>query len=249
MAGQGLGIVELVILQEELGYAVAPTPFFSNACAGLLLAAAGTPEQREQYLRPLAAGEKRGTRGAVGRGPGARSSGRLAGAARLVAHGHEDRRRRRRQRRLHLWSAAGGQHPSSSTRRTSRSSPLPGLDPTRKLFTVRLDGVDGQRWSTTRTRLERACLGDQRPRWPPSRPASPSARWRWRSSTPRTASSSSARSAPTRRSRTAARRCCSRPRARARPSYTRRGRSTTSPSRRRSPPRWPRPTRRTPAGA
>ena len=40
--GQGLGVVELVILQEELGYAVAPSPFFSNACAGLLLAAAVT---------------------------------------------------------------------------------------------------------------------------------------------------------------------------------------------------------------
>ena len=39
--GQGLGIVELVILQEELGHAMAPSPFFSNACAGLLLAASG----------------------------------------------------------------------------------------------------------------------------------------------------------------------------------------------------------------
>ena len=33
--GQGLGVVELVILMEELGYALAPSPFFSNAAAGL----------------------------------------------------------------------------------------------------------------------------------------------------------------------------------------------------------------------
>ena len=29
--GQGLGVVELVILQEELGYALAPSPLISNA--------------------------------------------------------------------------------------------------------------------------------------------------------------------------------------------------------------------------
>ena len=39
--GQGLGIVELVILMEELGYALAPLPFLSNAAAGLVLDAAG----------------------------------------------------------------------------------------------------------------------------------------------------------------------------------------------------------------
>ena len=33
--GQGLGVVELVILQEELGYACAPSPLISNALAGL----------------------------------------------------------------------------------------------------------------------------------------------------------------------------------------------------------------------
>ena len=39
--GQGLGIVELVILMEEMGYALAPSPFFSNAAAGLLIQHAG----------------------------------------------------------------------------------------------------------------------------------------------------------------------------------------------------------------
>ncbi|MDX6667982.1 MAG: hypothetical protein QOK04_1362 [Solirubrobacteraceae bacterium] len=59
--GQGLGVVELVILQEELGYALAPSPFFSDACAGLLLHAAGSDEQKREWLAPLAAGERRGT--------------------------------------------------------------------------------------------------------------------------------------------------------------------------------------------
>jgi alkylation response protein AidB-like acyl-CoA dehydrogenase len=59
--GQGLGIVELVILMEELGYALAPVPFLSNAAAGLALQFAGTDEQKERWLPGIASGEARGT--------------------------------------------------------------------------------------------------------------------------------------------------------------------------------------------
>ena len=37
VGGQGLGMVELVILMEELGYALAPLPFLSGVAAGLAL--------------------------------------------------------------------------------------------------------------------------------------------------------------------------------------------------------------------
>jgi alkylation response protein AidB-like acyl-CoA dehydrogenase len=59
--GQGLGMVELAILTEELGYALAPTPFFSTAAAGLVLTEAGSEEQRARWLPPLASGEAIGT--------------------------------------------------------------------------------------------------------------------------------------------------------------------------------------------
>ena len=59
--GLGLGAVELVVIQEELGYALAPTPFFSSVAATLLLVAAGTDSQRERWLGPLAGGEARAT--------------------------------------------------------------------------------------------------------------------------------------------------------------------------------------------
>ncbi|MEX2107708.1 MAG: acyl-CoA dehydrogenase family protein [Solirubrobacterales bacterium] len=59
--GQGLGIVELAVLFEEMGYALAPSPLLSTTVAGLALAMRGTDEQRERWLRPLAAGEVRGT--------------------------------------------------------------------------------------------------------------------------------------------------------------------------------------------
>jgi alkylation response protein AidB-like acyl-CoA dehydrogenase len=66
--GQGLGVVELVILQEELGYALAPTPFFSNAAAGFLIQQAGSDEQKQRLLPGIASGEQRGTVGVVTNG-------------------------------------------------------------------------------------------------------------------------------------------------------------------------------------
>jgi len=58
--GQGLGTVELVILQEELGYACAPSPMISNAYAGAVIALAGSEEQRSRWLPGIAAGTERG---------------------------------------------------------------------------------------------------------------------------------------------------------------------------------------------
>src|ERR687895_166018 len=63
--GQGLGTVELIILMEELGYALAPLPFLSNAAAGLALELAGSDEQKERWLPGIASGEARGTVGLV----------------------------------------------------------------------------------------------------------------------------------------------------------------------------------------
>jgi alkylation response protein AidB-like acyl-CoA dehydrogenase len=59
--GQGLGTVELAVLFEEMGYALAPSPLLSNTVAGIALSLCGSDEQRERFLRPLAAGELRGT--------------------------------------------------------------------------------------------------------------------------------------------------------------------------------------------
>jgi alkylation response protein AidB-like acyl-CoA dehydrogenase len=63
--GQGLGVLELCILQEELGYALAPSPFFSNAAAGLIIQHAGSDEQKQKWLPGIATGSARGTVGWV----------------------------------------------------------------------------------------------------------------------------------------------------------------------------------------
>jgi alkylation response protein AidB-like acyl-CoA dehydrogenase len=61
--GQGLGMVELTILCEEIGHACAPLPFLSNAAAGLVIEDAGSDEQRQRWLPGIASGEGRGAFG------------------------------------------------------------------------------------------------------------------------------------------------------------------------------------------
>ena len=76
--GQGLGVVELVIVMEELGYALAPSPFFSNAAAGLLIQHGGSEEQQAALAPGHRIGRAAGDRGrGVGRRGAARAGRRL----------------------------------------------------------------------------------------------------------------------------------------------------------------------------
>src|ERR1700704_5928377 len=75
--GQGLGMVELSILCEELGRSLAPVPFLPSAMAAALIEQAGSREQRERWLPSLAGGE---TLGAVGSAEGG-VAGLVIGAA------------------------------------------------------------------------------------------------------------------------------------------------------------------------
>ena len=59
--GVGFGVVELVVLAEELGFAVTPTPFLANAMAGLVISSAGSDEQKSRWLPGIASGESRAT--------------------------------------------------------------------------------------------------------------------------------------------------------------------------------------------
>jgi alkylation response protein AidB-like acyl-CoA dehydrogenase len=56
--GSGMSLIEGVALYEELGRALAPTPHFVSAvmCGGVL-AAAGSAEQKDRWLRAIANGE------------------------------------------------------------------------------------------------------------------------------------------------------------------------------------------------
>jgi alkylation response protein AidB-like acyl-CoA dehydrogenase len=85
--GQGLGIIELVLLAEQCGYALAPTPLASTWSAALFLSE-GSDEQRARWLPGVASGE---SRGAAAFGPRRREVVPDAeGAAVLVLSAGED---------------------------------------------------------------------------------------------------------------------------------------------------------------
>jgi alkylation response protein AidB-like acyl-CoA dehydrogenase len=144
--GQGLGIVELAVLFEEMGYALAPSPLFSNTIAGMALTLCGSDDQRERFLRPLAEGKLRGTpalwdagtAAAIGSftmeprpdGDGIVLDGEKvlvmdAGVADFFLVATSDGRRHIVER-----GAAG-----------VSIAPATTIDPTRRLYSVRFDGV------------------------------------------------------------------------------------------------------------
>ena len=184
--GQGLGIVELVILMEELGYALAPVPFLSNAAAGLALQFAGTDEQKERWLPGIASGEARDGRNAPRRRGAARPGRGL---------GRGDRADRLDGSTSVVEAAA------------AEIEPFETMDRTRRFARVRADGGEplGGDCFAAGDRIATALA--------PRPSAWRRRRWRWLSSTPATASSSAGRSGRTRPCRTAARRCCWRSRA------------------------------------
>jgi alkylation response protein AidB-like acyl-CoA dehydrogenase len=63
--GQGLGQIELSILCEELGRALAPVPFLASAMAATVIEHGGSPELCEKWLPGLASGETVGALGAA----------------------------------------------------------------------------------------------------------------------------------------------------------------------------------------
>jgi alkylation response protein AidB-like acyl-CoA dehydrogenase len=143
--GLGLGVVELVVIAEEMGYALAPSPWFSSTCAALMLVAAGTEAQRERWLGPMARGEARGTLAVWDEHAGwapdhsevePDSGGRLSCVKIAVPDAASAD--------FVIVSGADGRHYLAEHNVSDPGITLlaePGIDPTRKLFRLALDGV------------------------------------------------------------------------------------------------------------
>jgi alkylation response protein AidB-like acyl-CoA dehydrogenase len=59
--GLGLSLVDLIAVSEEMGRACLPGPFLSTLWAAAVIDRAGSEGQRKQYLEPIAAGELKAT--------------------------------------------------------------------------------------------------------------------------------------------------------------------------------------------
>ena len=135
--GQGLGTVELVILMEELGYALAPLPLLSNAAAGLVLAAGGSDEQKERWLPGIASGEARGTVGLLGPDGSAALVPDADSAELIVLCGHDGR--------------------TIVERSQAQVEPVRTMDPTRRYARVRANGAGEPLEGEHLPGLSRAC--------------------------------------------------------------------------------------------
>jgi alkylation response protein AidB-like acyl-CoA dehydrogenase len=145
--GQGLGAVELAVLFEEMGFALAPSPLLSNTVAGLALALCGSDGQRERYLRPLAEGASRGTVAPIDAGApavlnhftmAAKGSGGgvvLDGEKVLVMDAEA-------ADFLIVPTADGVRHVVERDQAGVTVTPEPSIDTTRRHYAVRFEGVE-----------------------------------------------------------------------------------------------------------
>jgi len=148
--GVGLGIVELILLMEEAGRALLPGPFFSTVVmAGSLLDALATREQKKNYLEPICRGETRATV-AFFEPNGTwdlsdvhliATKGKLKGEKRFVPDAA-----------VADWIivvAQNGVFLVDSKAPGIRVERMLGMDLTRRLYSVRLDDVTGERLGET----------------------------------------------------------------------------------------------------
>ena len=126
--GQGYGLEELAVVVEQLGAAVAPGPFLPTVLAAAVILDAGTADDHARLLPGLADGS---VTGAVGlSGTLARDGDRISGDAGLVlGAGTAD-----------LLLLRVGDDIAVVDRATATVATDPGLDPTRRVGAVAVDG-------------------------------------------------------------------------------------------------------------
>ncbi|MGN6256124.1 MAG: acyl-CoA dehydrogenase family protein [Solirubrobacterales bacterium] len=144
--GQGLGIVDLAVLFEEMGYVCAPSPLLSNTVAGLAIAAGGSDEQKERWLAPLAAGELRGAPALIDAGVPA-VPGRFAMAAEsdgdgVVLNGEKTLVMDAASADFFLVATADNhRHVVEKGTEGVTVAPEESIDPTRRVSSIRLENV------------------------------------------------------------------------------------------------------------
>jgi alkylation response protein AidB-like acyl-CoA dehydrogenase len=145
--GQGLGIVELASVFEEMGFALAPGPLLSNTVVGLALAMNGSDGQKAEYLAPLATGEKRGTPALIDAGSAGtigefEMEGRSADGG-TALDGEKILVMDAEAADFLLVATSDGQRHIVDTDQAGLSIEAEdSIDPTRRFYSVRFDGVE-----------------------------------------------------------------------------------------------------------
>ena len=148
--GVGLGKVELILLMEEAGRALLPGPLFSTvALAGSVLDAVATPEQKKRYLAPICAGEARSTVAILEAGASwnladvhiASANGKLTGEKLFVPDAVVAD--------FIIVVARDGVFVVDAKAPGLVIQPMEAMDPTRKLYSVRLNDTPAEKIGDT----------------------------------------------------------------------------------------------------
>src|ERR1700739_4139835 len=143
--GVGLGKVELMLLMEEAGRALLPGPFFSTVVlAGSILDAVGTPGHKKKYLEPICKGEVRATVAVLEAGASwnlgdvrlSASNGKLTGEKLFVSDSAVAD--------FLIVVASNGVFVVDSKARGLKTTPMSGMDLTRKLYAVEFSNTPAE---------------------------------------------------------------------------------------------------------
>ena len=163
--GQGLGMVELALLLDEMGRHAYCGPYFATALlAASLIEAGGSEEQRRRWLTAIARGELRATVALYEQDPAPRLDGlsaridrdRVAGVKRFVPHAAS----------ADLILVVGGGGRVLAVERGAPGmaiEPTPTMDPTQRDALIRFEDTPGEslpgRDGAVETMLRRAAVG------------------------------------------------------------------------------------------
>jgi alkylation response protein AidB-like acyl-CoA dehydrogenase len=147
--GLGLSLVDLIAVSEEMGHACLPGPFLSTLWAAALINRAGAEGQRKQYLEPIAAGDMKATVALLEDGADWNPE---AVGLRAEKAGKEFRLRGRKEfvtdaeiADLIICVARGNEGlvlaPVEKGAKGMKISATPGVDATRKLYSVEFEDV------------------------------------------------------------------------------------------------------------
>lgn len=146
--GMGLGIVELILLMEEAGYALLPGPLFSTLMAGAVLHACGSEAQQKKYLTQIANGQARATvallESSASWDPAAlkaSSGNKLNGAKLFVTDAAVAD--------FILVVTAGGVYLVEAKASGLKIEPMKGMDLTRKIYSVQFNNTPAEKLAGT----------------------------------------------------------------------------------------------------
>ena len=153
--GMGLGIVELILLMEEAGYALLPGPLFSTLIAGAVLHACASEPQQKSFLSQIVSGQARASIAFLeSNGSWDPASLKLAGNSKL--NGTKLFVTDAAVADFILVIAAGGVYLVERNSPGIEIAPMKGMDLTRKIYSVQFSNTPAEKLAGNSAALGRA---------------------------------------------------------------------------------------------